>query len=81
MGFHPSRDVDVILRANIAPLVLTLGSREIKIPVIAALDRNGNKPTFKGKICLKLCIERPLREFSERRSVNEVNLFHRPILL
>jgi len=49
MGFHPSRDVDVILRADIASLVLTLGSREIKIPVITALDRNRNKPTFEGK--------------------------------
>jgi hypothetical protein len=81
MGFHPGSDVGVILRADIAPLVLTLGSREIKIPVIAALYRNGNKPTFEEKICLKLSIERPLREFSERRSVNEVNLFHRPIQL
>ncbi len=81
MGFHPSRDVDVILRADIPSLVLTLGSREIKIPIISALDRNGNKPTFKGKICLKRSIERPLREFSERRSVNEINLFHRPISL
>lgn len=81
MGFHPGSDVGVILRPDIASLVLTLGSREIKIPIIAALDRNGNKPTFKGKICLKLSIERPLREFSERRSVNEVNLFHRPIPL
>ncbi len=61
--FHPFSDGCVILWADKAPLVLALGGRKIKIPVITALDWNGDKPTFDGKICLKLSVEGSLGKF------------------
>lgn len=70
----PHRDLLIVVRPDIASLILVHGASEIEIPIVALFDRHSHELPFQTEVRRKLGTQRPPHQLREQRPVADVSL-------